>query len=276
MTMNSRMLVVVSGAFSIGLALLIWQLLTASSDSFFFPSPSDVFPHLWEGKGGIGRPSYLSSSASDFFLGDGFYEDLAPSMWRMLRGYALAIVVGLCVGTALGLSEQARQYTDWIINFVRAIPPPALLGVWIVVFGLGDRPKIYLIAFAVVWPILLNTIDGVASVDEQRKQAAAVFRIPFRRQLMGLYLPSASPKIMSGLRISLGFALIMMIISEFAGATNGLGFRLQEDLNFFNYPDLWATMVLLAVIGLVLNAVMLWGEKRILRWHREAAKAATS
>ena len=194
----------------------------------------------------------------------------------MLRGYALAIVVGLCVGTALGLSEQARQYTDWIINFVRAIPPPALLGVWIVVFGLGDRPKIYLIAFAVVWPILLNTIDGVASVDEQRKQAAAVFRIPFRRQLMGLYLPSASPKIMSGLRISLGFALIMMIISEFAGATNGLGFRLQEDLNFFNYPDLWATMVLLAVIGLVLNAVMLWGEKRILRWHREAAKAATS
>ncbi len=274
MSMSGRVWRVVTALGSLTVVVIGWQLLTASSESYFFPPPSEVFPHLWRGHGGIAEPPYLSPSPSDLFLGAGFYEDLVPSMWRMLRGYAMATAVGIGTGTALGLSRAARQYTDWIINFVRAIPPPALLGIWIVVFGLGDGPKIYLIAFAVVWPILLNTIDGVASVDEQRKQVAAVFKIPFRRQLTGLYLPSASPKIISGMRISLGFALIMMIISEFAGATNGLGFRLKEDLSFFNFPDLWATMILLSAIGLLLNGLMFWAEARILGWHRKASEVS--
>lgn len=261
---------------AITVAAFIWQWLTRSAENFQFPPPSDIFPHLWNGTGGIGRPSYLSSSPSDFFLGEGFYEDAVPSLWRMLRGYLLAVVVGVTVGVGLGLNDTARQYADWVINFARAIPPPALLGIWIVVFGLGDSPKIYLIAFSIVWPILLNTIDGISAVDEQRKQAATVFGIPFHRRLTHLYLPSASPKMMSGLRISLGFALIMMIISEFAGATNGLGFRMQEDLNFFNYLDLWATMALLAVLGLLLTGTLRVAEHFILRWHRNAAKAATS
>jgi ABC-type nitrate/sulfonate/bicarbonate transport system permease component len=262
-----------SAVVSIGATVLIWELLTRASDSLFLPPPSDVFPHLFSGLGGIGKPPYLSSSASDLFLGDGFYDDVVPSLWRMIRGYVLAVVVGVCGGTMLGLSNTAREYCHFVVNFVRAIPPPALLGVWIVVFGLGDRPKIYLIAFAVVWPILLNTIDGVAAVDEQRKQVAAAFRIPFRRQLTGLYLPSASPKILSGMRIALSFALIMMIISEIAGATNGVGLRLIEDVTFFNIPDLWATMVFLAVIGFIFNGAMSLMEGRLLRWQQEAARS---
>ncbi len=258
---------------SVGLAIGTWELLTRTSDSLFFPAPSEVLPHLWQGLGGIGKPSYLSPSASKLFLGDGFHEDVVPSLSRMARGYVLAVVAGVCGGTALGLSKAAREYCDWVINFVRAIPPPALLGVWIVVFGLGDGPKIYLIAFAVVWPILLNTIDGVAAVDDQRQHVVAAFRIPFWRQLTGLYLPSASPKILSGMRISLSFALIMMIISEFAGATDGVGLRLKEDVTFFNFPDLWATMVLLAVIGFLLNGSMSLLESRLLRWQTGAARS---
>ncbi len=273
---RNRLWIVLSAIASIGSAVLIWEVLTRTSTSLFFPPPSHVVPHLWSGLGGISKPSYLSSSASELFLGGGFHDDVVPSLWRMIRGYLLAVVVGVCGGTLLGLSNAAREYCHWVINFVRAIPPPALLGVWIVVFGLGDNPKIYLIAFAVVWPILLNTIDGIAAVDEQRKQVVGAFGIPFRRQLTGLYLPSASPKILSGMRISLGFALIMMIISEFAGATNGVGLRLKEDVSFFNFADLWATMVVLAVIGFILNGLMSMLEGRLLRWQRGEARSRDS
>ena len=272
MIMRERIVTVVSWVASLGLGALVWQLLTRNSESFFFPSPSEIFPHLWTDTGGFGEPAFFSTSASDFFLGPGFSADVVPSIWRMLQGLALAAVIGIAAGVGLGLSERARQYSAWIINFVRAIPPPALLGVWIVVFGIGDGPKIYLIAFSVVWPILLNTIDGITAVDQQRIEAARVFRIPFHRRLTGLYLPSAAPKILSGLRISMGFALIMMIITEFAGATNGLGLRLQDDLKFFNYTDLWATMTVLALIGLIANALFVVAESRLVRWQRDATK----
>ncbi|MDP6160753.1 MAG: ABC transporter permease subunit, partial [Acidimicrobiales bacterium] len=155
-----------------------------------------------------------------------------------------------------------------------AIPPPALLGIWLVVFGIGDGPKVYLIAFAVIWPVLINTIDGVAAVDEQRKQVGALFKVPFHRQITGIFLPSAAPKIFGGMRICVGFALIMTIISEFAGATNGLGLRLQADLLFFDYPDLWATMIVLAVVGLILNGILMWVEGRLLHWHHGMARIA--
>ncbi len=271
---RQRLMTVVNWGGSLGLALVVWQLLAGSTESFFFPTPTEIFPSMWRtADNGFGEPPFLSTSAADAFLGPGFSADVVPSLWRMLQGYALATVVGVGTGVALGLSETARQYTDWIVNFLRAIPPPALLGVWLVLFGIGDRPKVYLIAFAVVSPILLNTIDGIASVDEQRIQAATVFKIPFRRRLTGLYLPSAAPKILSGMRISLGFAFVMMIISEFAGATNGLGLRLQDDLKFFNYVDLWATMIVLAVVGLAANATFLAVENRILNWQRSAGRA---
>ena len=274
MRIRERAITGVAATISIGGALLLWQFFTQRSESYFFPTPSTVFPHLWADTGGFGEPAYLSSSASDLFLGDGFFEDVVPSMWRMLRGYMLAVFLGITIGTALGLSEVARQYTSWIINFVRAIPPPALLGIWLVVFGIGDGPKVYLIAFAVIWPVLLNTIDGVAAVDEQRKQVGALFKVPFHRQITGIFLPSAAPKIFGGMRICVGFALIMTIISEFAGATNGLGLRLQADLFFFDYPDLWATMIILAVVGLILNGILMWVEGRLLHWHHGMARLA--
>jgi len=274
MTTRDRLMGMANWAGSLGFALLVWQLLAGRSDSFFFPAPSEIFPSMWRtADTGFGEPAFLSPSATEGFLGPGFAADVVPSLWRMLRGYTLATVVGVGAGVVLGLSETARQYTDWIVHFFRAIPPPALLGVWLVLFGIGDGPKVYLIAFAVFSPILLNTIDGIASVDNQRIQAVTVFKIPFRRRLTGLYLPSAAPKILSGMRISLGFAFVMMIISEFAGATNGLGLRLQDDLKFFNYVDLWATMIVLAVLGVLANLAFVAAENRVLNWQRSASKA---
>jgi len=127
-----------------------------------------------------------------------------------------------------------------------------------------------MIGFGVVWPILINTADGVASVDPLQRDTGRAYRIGFRDELARIILPSASPKIFAGLRISLSIAVILMVISEMVGAVNGVGFELIQAQRGFRTLDVWATLLLLGLLGYVLNAVLGMIERHVLRWHRGA------
>jgi ABC-type nitrate/sulfonate/bicarbonate transport system permease component len=125
-----------------------------------------------------------------------------------------------------------------------------------------------LIATGVFPPILLNSIDGVRSIDPLYLDTATVFRISRLRRVTHVILPAATPKIFAGLRISLSIAVILMVISELVAATNGVGFRILQSQRQFRFVDLWAGLVVLGVIGAALNAGLTVIERTVLRWQR--------
>lgn len=118
------------------------------SDSIFFPQPSEVIEAAW----------------SRYITGSGITEDLLPSLWRFTRGWWLAVAVGIGLGLLLGLVPIARAFANPLLQFGRAIPTPLVLGAFLILFGTGDAPKVFLIAFGSVWPILFNTMVGAAAV----------------------------------------------------------------------------------------------------------------
>jgi ABC-type nitrate/sulfonate/bicarbonate transport system permease component len=240
-----------------GLAIA-WQLLAlAASDPVSWPPFTDVAGRLWS--------AWVTDPAA-------WTDAIAPSLARLLAGWAGAVVVGVAVGTILGLSATARDYLGPAISFLRAIPPPALLPLFIVLLGIGDGMKAAVIGFGAVWPILLNTADGVASVEPLQRDTARAYRIGFRDELLRIVLPAAAPKIFAGLRISLSIAVILMVISEMVATVDGVGFALVQAQRSFRTLDVWAAILVLGIIGFALNAALAAVEGRALRWHRGAMR----
>jgi ABC-type nitrate/sulfonate/bicarbonate transport system permease component len=235
-------------------ALLAWKLATEVADSLFFPPPDAVLSAVW-------RDWILEWSTT-------WNENLSPSLRRLVTGFLLAAVVAIAAGVAIGRSRTFGDYVEPIIHFVRAIPPPALLPLFIVLLGIGDTMKIALIATGVLPPILLNTIDGLRSIDPLYFDTAKAFRISRRRRFTHLILPATAPKVFAGLRISMSIAVILMVISELYAATDGVGFRILRAQRQFRMVDLWAGLVVLGLLGATLNGALALVERRILRWTR--------
>lgn len=241
----------------IGMAVT-WQLVTTLvDDPVNWPTFVDVIGRFWD------------SWASD---PDAWLRSLAPSLGRLLAGWFGAVIVGVALGSLIGLSAVARHSVGPIIQFLRAIPPPALLPLFIVLLGIGDAMKVAMILFGAIWPVLLNTVDGVSSVEPLHRETGRVYRIGVRDELTRIVLPSAAPKIFAGLRMSLSIAVIMMVISEMVATVNGVGFELVQAQRSFRNLDVWATIVLLGIIGYVLNAMLAAVEGYVLGWHRGAMR----
>jgi ABC-type nitrate/sulfonate/bicarbonate transport system permease component len=233
------------------IVLAWWGVSQTEITGLFVPTPAEAVQTFWD----------------EFVVGDAFLTHTVPSLVRALVGLGVAIVGGIVVGVALGTSTILTGLFQPLVHLGRSLPSPALLGVFFLLFGVGDAPKIFLIAFAVVWPILLNTIDGVGAVGEVRAQAAQVFRIPAHRVLTMIVLPGAAPKIFAGIRTSMSYSLIMMIISELQRSENGLGYLLVQAQRNFDFGTFFAVLIMLVIIGVVFNLVFKAIERRVLAWH---------
>lgn len=241
--------------------LVAWQVAaTVAASPALWPPFGVVAARLWE--------TWIANPAA-------WVEGLAPSLGRLLGGWSGAVVVGIAAGTLIGLNRTARDYLDPSMAFLRAIPPPVLLPLFIVLLGIGDAMKVALIGFGAVWPILLNTADGVASVEPLHRDTARAFRLPRGTVLWRIILPSAAPRIFAGLRLAMGIAVILMVIAEMVATLNGVGFELVQAQRSFRMVDVWATILLLGLIGYALNAGLAAVERRLLRWHRGAMATGT-
>jgi ABC-type nitrate/sulfonate/bicarbonate transport system permease component len=234
--------------------LVAWKIGTEWKDSLFFPTPDKVLDEVWNG--------WIRNWS------DSWNDNLFPSLKRLLAGFLLAAVVSISLGVAIGRSRALGDYVEPVIHFIRSIPPPALLPLFFVLLGIGDSMKIGLIAVGVFPPILLNTIDGVRSIDPLYLDTAEAYRITRIRRLTHVILPSAAPKIFAGLRISMSIAVILMVISELFAATNGVGFRIVQAQRQFKMVDLWAGLVVLGAMGAFLNGMLTLIERRVLRWRK--------
>lgn len=235
---------------------MVWQLAaTAADDPVFWPPFTAVAARLWT--------AWLANPAA-------WTESVWPSISRLLAGWAVAAILGIGGGIAIGHSKVVRDGAAPTVAFLRSIPPPALLPVVLVLLGAGDGMRIVLIVFGVVWPVLLNTADGVASVDPVQRDTARAYRLTALDTMARVVLPAAAPRILAGLRVSLSIAVILMVISELYATANGIGFELIQAQRTFRSLDVWAIILLLGIIGFALNAILTAVETRALPWRRLA------
>jgi ABC-type nitrate/sulfonate/bicarbonate transport system permease component len=239
------------------LVLAVLWFWSAGSDVFYFPPLEDVL-----------------TTFKDTWLFDRVGSDVVPSLVRLFIGYFIAVAIGVGGGIALGLSPVLRRTTEPIVEFLRAVPAPALLPFALLVLGVGNDSKIFVIAFVCLWPILLNAVDGVAGVDPTLVDTGRVYRIPARDRLTHVVLPAAAPQIFAGMRTSLSLALILMVISEMVASSNGIGYFVLQSQRSFAIPEMWSGIILLGILGYAFNAVFLLLERRALAWHRGARAAS--
>src|SRR5215218_10238312 len=151
------------------LLLVLWGVWSSGSDTYYFPPLTDIL-----------------ETFADTWLFERVGSDVVPSLVRLALGYGIACLVAVAAGLALGLSPTLRRAADPIVQFLRAIPPPALLPFGILVLGVGTSMKVFIIAFVCLWPVLLNTIDGVAGVDPTLRETADVYGVRRRDRLLRL------------------------------------------------------------------------------------------
>ncbi|MEV0825623.1 ABC transporter permease [Nonomuraea rubra] len=252
--------------------LLVWELVTRAIGDPDFPPPATIVARMYE--------LWFSGPVSRVFLTDDAIANILPSLGRMFGGWVLAALIGILAGMLLGRSRAATDFVDPLIEFGRALPPPLLIPVFLVVMaGLSSETvsgvlitQLATIVFGVIWPVLLNSIDGVRAVDRTYTETATVFNLSKPQYVRVVLLPAASPKIFAGLRLSLSLALIMMVISELLGGSDGIGYQLLQAQRSFDGAGVWAAIALLGILGYVVNSLFVLAERRVLVWHRQATR----
>ena len=239
------------------LLLALWELAARLKGSVYLPPVSTVagtFVHEW-------------FSAQ-------FRDQALPSLYRMIVGYLIASALGVTIGVLIGAYRPLYRLVDPFLQFLRAIPPSAIIPVGILLIGIGDAMKIVVICFGAFWPILVNAADGARNVPRERLDTARIFGVSPFDQLLSVVLPSAMPGIFAGLRTGLSIAFIMIVVSEMIGSTNGLGYYILQSQRTFAIPEMYGGIVLLAILGYGLNAGFLALEQRVLAWHHgQSARA---
>jgi sulfonate transport system permease protein len=232
------------------LLLSLWWFASAGSTDPYFPSLENILRRF-----------------ADMWLLELWGSDVVPSLRNLLVGYALALVIGMGAGLVLGHVDRLRLAFTPEIEFGRCLPSVALLPLVIVGIGIGNAGKIAIIAFGALWPILLSTIDGVRGTDPILHDLARSIRLGRWRRFRSVLLPSAMPNIVAGAKVSLAISVVLVVVSELAGAERGVGYVLLASQRSFAITDMWAAMVLLGLLGYALNVVFRLVERKVLAWH---------
>ncbi len=240
-------------ALGFALALLLaWQLLADASliSPIFFPSPLHAL-------------AVLKHRISDGSI----WASLAATSLRMIIGWLLASVIGIVLGAAIGSSRLARDLLDPTLEFIRPLPASAVIPVAILFLGLSNAMSLTVIAFGAIWPVLLASAHGFSSVASELIDVSRV--LGFRRPafLRKVALPSALPDIIAGLRVSLAIALILTVVTEMQSSLPGLGWDIFFAQRSYRSADLYAGLIMLALLGFAANHLILLLERRALRWR---------
>jgi ABC-type nitrate/sulfonate/bicarbonate transport system permease component len=232
------------------LLVLMWWLLTLGETNFYVPKPAklvETFAQVW--------------------FSERFLTDFLPSVGRLTVGLVVTIGLGVVLGVLIGSFRWLRSLTEPILEFFRAIPPPVLVPLLMLLVGINDQMKIVVIVSGAIWPVLLNTVEGVRAIDQVLSNTCATYRVAGFARLRYLVLPGAAPQIMTGVRQSLSIGLILMVISEMFGSSSGLGFTIILFQRSFAIPEMWSGIAVLGFIGIALSLISQGIERRVLAWY---------
>lgn len=239
------------------LLLALWQLLSWAGALGATPSPVAVAKALWQ-----------LAIHGEPFLGGTLWGHILVSLYRILAGFILATIIGVGLGLLMGWYPKVYLFWRPTIEILRPIPPFAWVVLAILWFKVGNAPAIFITFLAAFFPILLNTVAGIESLDPVLREAAETLGATRRISLFKVALPWATPSIFTGLRVGLGVAWMSLIAAEMVGVgTLGLGLLIETSKAVWRLDYVVAAMVVIGLIGLALDYAMRRAERYLLRWR---------
>ncbi|MEA2879261.1 MAG: hypothetical protein QOF14_4457 [Hyphomicrobiales bacterium] len=231
--------------------ILLWWLAAISGvlPRAFFPNPVDAF-----------------REAADGLLGGDLGAQLAATVWRMIQGWLLAGLVGVALGAMIGISATVRAYLQPTLEFLRPLPASAVIPIAISILGLSSPMALSVIIFGSIWPTLLSTVHGFATVDVRLREVARCYRMSRLQFIYKIGIPNALPDIFAGLRLSLTISLILAVVCEMLASQIGLGTAILQAARSFRSAELFAGMLFLGLIGLAGDFSLRQVERRMLAW----------
>jgi ABC-type nitrate/sulfonate/bicarbonate transport system permease component len=194
-------------------------------------------------------------------------DKLVGTLQHIALGWLLASIAGIMLGALIGSSKAMRVYVAPTLEFLRPLPVSAIIPVAIGLFGLTQSMALFVIAFGSLWPMLLATIHGFAAVEPRLYEVARALHMSRLAVIVKIALPSASPDILAGMRLSLTVALILSVVCEMLAGLDGLGHWVLLSARSFRSADLFAGVILLGAVGYVTALAMSLAEQRLLKWR---------
>jgi len=245
-----------------GAVLIVWHLATYGRKYSLIPPPSDVALALWDlAFGGINDDAYSKT----------LHIHLLASLSRVYGGFAIALCAALPLGVLIGRVELIRRALDPTLQVLRPIPVTAWLPLAMIMFGLGPRSAFFLVCLGAFYPILINTIFGVRSVDPRLFEAASMLGCTGSAQFFKVVLPASLPAIFTGLRLGLGFAWVVIVVGEMTGVQTGLGAIIMEARQLSRTEIVIAGMVVIGIAGFLSDRCVQWLGRWRLRWSPQHA-----
>lgn len=217
----------------------------------FLPAPGDAMARLADG----------------LWVGD-LAAHTRATVGRMLGGWLLAGALGLALGVLIGSSDRARAWLQPMFEFLRPLPASAVLPLAIALFGLSGTMVLFVVAFGAMWPVLLATVHGLASVHPRLAEVADALQLSRGQVIAKIGLPHALPDILAGMRLSMTVSLIVSVVGEMIASQEGLGQAILLAARAFRASELFAGIALLGLIGFASNALLALADRRLLRWQR--------
>ncbi|NIK77749.1 sulfonate transport system permease protein [Paenibacillus castaneae] len=242
------------------IVLVVWQVLSSTGiiSTRTLPSPDQVI------RAGI------------TLVGNGkLFEAIGVSTWRAMIGFLIGAGIGFVFGLLNGVISVSEKLTDSFLQMIRNIPHLAMIPLVIAWFGIGEEAKIFLVALGVMFPIYLNTLLGIRSVDTGLIEMGRVYGLSNWQLYRKVILPGAMPSILVGFRFALGIMWLTLIVSETIAADSGIGYMAMNAREFFQLDVVVLSILLYALLGKLSDLMAKWLERRWLKWHPHFAKAVS-
>jgi ABC-type nitrate/sulfonate/bicarbonate transport system permease component len=196
--------------------------------------------------------------------------DFAASIWRLLLGLTVGSMLGILLGLFTGRSAWLNATLSPLLNFLKAIPPVSMLPIIITFWGVGDESKILSISLATIFPLWVNTHMGAYSVPKEYLRSAQLMSPSSISTLVTVVLPASLGSILTGFRLSLAMGFIMLYVSELAGASEGLGYRISSSHLSYRMDKMIAALILLGILAFLFDKLMTYAAGKLFPWARIA------
>jgi len=223
----------------------------------------------------VARPSETVRTLTNELSSGALSSEIGATLERFAQGFAVAIVCGVVLGVLIGSSRTLGDASFVVIEFLRPIPAIVLIPVALLFLGLGTPTIRFVIAYAAVWPILINTLYGVRGADRMLHDVARTSGVGRTERLVRVTLPSALPSIATGIRVSAPIALLVGVTAEWVTFSGGIGSYMRQRQDAFELPEMYAAIVLTAVLGYGINLALRTAERRTVFWAGEERSSWT-
>ncbi len=195
------------------------------------------------------------------------WVDIGSTLWRAAVGFAVAMMVAVPTGLAMGEFQPVRTLLEPIVDVLRPMPSAAVIPVAILIFGIEDRMKVVVIIFGCVWPTIISTLDGIQGVDPLLIDTGRLLQLNRAQQLLRVTLPAAMPSIITGMRISLAIGLILAVTSEMIAGSNGLGYFILDSERSFAFKEMYAGIAIVGLLGYLASRAFAVVDRAVLFWY---------